>query len=256
MRIVLIGSGNVATHLGKALQQSGHSILQVYSRTQENAAELAEQLCATPINDIAAMDTTADWYIFSVKDDALPPLIEQFPDVKGLVTHTAGSVPMNILSRFRTHGVFYPFQTFSKETAVDFKTIPLLVEGNSDQTTDTMLHLAREISDKAQLASSDQRGQLHIAAVFACNFVNHMYALADDLLKSHQLPFDLLIPLIKETAGKMENISPQLSQTGPASRNDQLIINKHLNSLEDQPHHKELYEILTDSILKKLNLQK
>jgi len=253
MRIVLIGSGNVATHLGQALLQAGHSIIQVYSRTAVHAAELAGQLGAKAISDLKNIDCSADWFILSIKDDALPSLIEQLPIVKGMVTHTAGSVPMTILKSFPHHGVFYPFQTFSKATAVDFKTIPLLVEGNAEQTTDTLLRLAREISGKAQLASSAQRGQLHIAAVFACNFVNHMYALADDLLKNHHLPFDLLIPLIKETAGKMENISPQLSQTGPASRNDQQIINKHIQMLEDQPQHQELYKTLTNSILDKLN---
>lgn len=253
MRIVLIGSGNVGTHLGKALQQAGHSIVQVYSRTVVHAEELAGQLGAKPITDLADIDRSAEWFILSIKDDALQPLIEQLPVLEGLVTHTAGSVPMAILSRFQHHGVFYPFQTFSKSTDVDFKTIPILVEGNSRQTTNMLLPLAKEISAKAQLASSEQRGQLHIAAVFACNFVNHMYALADDLLKSHQLPFDLLIPLIKETAGKMENISPQLSQTGPASRNDQQIIAKHIKSLEYHPHHQELYQTLTRSILEKLS---
>ncbi len=254
MRIVLMGSGNVATHLGKALHQAGHSIGQVYSRTVVHAQALAQQLHATPITDLCELDRSADWYILSIKDDALLPLIEQLPVLEGLVTHTAGSVPLAILSRFQHHGVFYPFQTFSKSTEVDFKTIPLLVEGNAGQTANTLLQLAQEISDKAQFASSDQRGQLHIAAVFACNFVNHMYALADDLLKSHQLPFDLLIPLIKETAAKMEQLSPQLSQTGPASRNDQQIIQKHIQSLEDQPHHQELYKTLTKSILDKLSL--
>lgn len=253
MRIVLIGSGNVATHLGKALQQAGHSIVQVYSRTVVHAEELAGQLGAKTITDLADIDRSAEWFILSIKDDALQPLIKQLPVLEGLVTHTAGSVPMAILSRFQHHGVFYPFQTFSKSTDVDFKTIPILVEGNSRQTTNMLLPLAKEISAKAQLASSEQRGQLHIAAVFACNFVNHMYALADDLLKSHQLPFDLLIPLIKETAGKMENISPQLSQTGPASRNDQQIIAKHIKSLEYHPHHQELYQTLTRSILEKLS---
>lgn len=250
MRIVLIGSGNVATHLSKALMKAGHSFIQVYSRTLQNADVLAHQLKAKAITDLSLVDPTADWYILSVKDDALPSVIEQMPEVEGMVTHTAGSVPMEILNRFKNHGVFYPFQTFSKNKAVDFKTIPVLTEGGSEETTHQLLQLGKEISEKALTATSEQRGQLHIAAVFACNFVNHLYALADDLLHESQLPFDLLIPLIKETANKMESLSPQKSQTGPASRNDQQIIGKHLKALDNQPHIKEIYQLLTKSILK------
>ncbi len=250
MDIVLIGSGNVASHLGTALHHANHHIVQVYSRKQSNALELAEQLNAEAISDLANLLPTADLYVISVKDDVITQVVEQMPETKGLVVHTAGSVSVDVLSRYKNYGVFYPFQTFIKSAHLQFDNIPILVEANTEKNTSTLLKLGKDLSGKVLRASSEQRGALHISAVFACNFVNHMYRLGEDVLKDSGLPFELLHPLIKETANKVMKFSPSVAQTGPASRNDQQIIQKHLKQLEGQHELAQIYELLTNSIIK------
>ncbi|WP_289054032.1 Rossmann-like and DUF2520 domain-containing protein [Carboxylicivirga marina] len=252
MKIVLLGSGNVATHLAKELFKAKHCIVQVYSRRLDNAELVAKELEAKAVCQLDELDADADLYIVSVKDDALSEVINNMPLVNGLVVHTAGSVGMNALSRFTNFGVFYPFQTFTKEAQLDFSNIPVLVESNSDATTNLLINLGRTLSKVVLKADSEQRGKLHIAAVFACNFVNHMYCLADELLKSNQLPFDLLHPLIMETAIKVQKASPTTTQTGPASRKDKKIIDKHQQLLHDKDELSEIYSLLTDSILKRV----
>lgn len=249
MDIVLIGSGNVATQLGLILIKSGHRILQVYSRTMVNAEELAYKLSSNAIDSISELDISAEVYIVSVKDDVLKDLLLELPQLNGIICHTAGSVDMDVLDRFEHFGVFYPFQTFTKEKLVDFKQVPVLLEADNDKVYETLLKLAESISDKVSKASSQQRGKLHVAAVFACNFVNHMYRLSEDLLEDSGLSFELLHPLIKETADKVMSISPSLTQTGPASRDDQMIIQKHKYLLKEQEPYSSIYKNLTESIL-------
>lgn len=250
MKIVLIGSGNVATHLAKAFFTAGHSIEQIYSRDMNNAQQLASIVNAVPIVDLQSVSAVVDLYVISVKDDAIEEVTKYLPNLDGLVVHTAGSVSMDVLSRFLNYGVFYPFQTFTRESDVDFSQIPLLVESNSEMSTGKLHQLGRELSKTVIKASSEQRGALHISAVFACNFVNHMYRLSEDVLKTSGLPFELLHPLIHETANKVLHLSPSLTQTGPASRNDQQIIKKHLTELEGQEELRQIYEMLTASIVK------
>ncbi len=250
MDIVLIGSGNVASHLGTALHHANHHIVQVYSRKQSNALELAEQLNAEAVSDFAKLHPLADLYVISVKDDVIAEVVEQLPATKGLVVHTAGSVSIDVLARFENYGVFYPFQTFIKGAKLQFDTIPILVEANTLANVSTLIELGNELSRSVLQASSEQRGALHISAVFACNFVNHMYRLGEDVLKDSGLPFELLHPLIKETANKVMKFSPSVAQTGPASRNDQQIIRKHLKQLEGQHELAQIYELLTNSIIK------
>lgn len=252
MKIVLIGSGNVASHLGQALYNKKHSIAQVFSRNIDNATQLAQALRAEAIDDLSKLQTDADLYIISVKDDVLESVIGQIPLVKGLVVHTAGSVDMKVLARFENYGVFYPFQTFTKDTAIDFSTIPMLVESPTDANLQILHVLASELSSNVIKASSEQRAQLHIAAVYACNFVNHMYRLSEEVLAKCDLPFSLLYPLIKETANKVIGHSPSKTQTGPASRNDQKIINKHLAYLKDDEELSDIYKVLTASVLSKM----
>ncbi|TRX66100.1 Rossmann-like and DUF2520 domain-containing protein [Carboxylicivirga sp. M1479] len=251
MKIVIIGSGNVATHLAVQFKQVNHDIAQVFSRNIDNANALAQKVNADPINQIEDVDEHADLYVISINDDALVSLIEQFPHVNGVVVHTAGSVSINVLQRFENYGVFYPFQTFSKETPVEFKKVPLLIEANSNENTAILLNLAKSLSNNVQEASSKQRGDLHIAAVFACNFVNHMYRVAEETLQESGLSFDLLHPLITETANKVLNASPGMTQTGPASRNDRTIIEKHLNSLESKQELRDIYQMLSECIVKR-----
>lgn len=249
MRIVLIGSGNVATHLGQALFAAGNEILQVYSRTLDNAILLSEGLDAVGINQIKQLDLTADLYVLSVKDDALEGVIEEFPPVKGIVCHTAGSISIDVLSRFNRYGVFYPFQTFSKSKPVDFRKIPMLIEACDNNTLQQLNSVAKSISGHLSTVSSEQRKQIHIAAVFACNFVNHMYRLSSDLLTEKGLSLDIIKPLIKETAEKVMTIHPSQTQTGPAVRNDRQIMQKHLEMLSDQESLQSIYKMMSESII-------
>lgn len=249
MRIVLIGSGNVATHLGKALYEAGHEIVQVFSRTKENAINLSAVIESAGIVELNKIDLTADVYILSLKDDILSEVIDSLPMFDGLVCHTAGSVSIDVLGKFNNSGVFYPFQTLSKEKEVDFKTIPILVEAVDENGLRQLRRLASSISNQVSEVSSDQRQQLHVSAVFACNFVNHMYRLASDLLQQSNLSFELIKPLIKETAEKVMVLSPDQTQTGPASRNDQKIIDKHMGILKAKEPFESVYKLLTNSIL-------
>lgn len=249
MNIVIIGSGNVATHLTKALLKQNHKIKQVLSRQLKNAHELAVIVNAEPITDFSQLDILADLYIISVSDDALPDVVNNMPNVSGIVAHTAGSIGISSLSRFENYGVFYPFQTFTKDSDIDFDHVPVLIEANIEWNAEKLFELGKQISMNVIRASSKQRGDLHIAAVYACNFVNHMYRLAEETLIESGLSFELLKPLIAETANKVMTLPPSKTQTGPASRNDQKIISKHLNSLQNKPELEEIYRILTQSIL-------
>ena len=252
MNIVIIGSGNVATHMGVALFQANNNILQVYSRQRENAIALANTINAQAITDLNAIDQEADLYIVSLKDDVLEDVIDLMPLLNGIVVHTAGSVPLSVLSRFDKYGVFYPFQTFTKSAELIFRHVPILVESNDDEVFEKLWRLANSLSDTVLKANSKQRGHLHIAAVYACNFVNHMYRLADEVLKESELPFELLHPLIAETAAKVQKMAPEAAQTGPAIRNDQKIMDKHIDILEGNDEWQGIYKALSESIIKRL----
>ena len=200
----------------------------------------------------------AQLYIVSLKDDALVELLPQIVagKGKGLWVHTAGSIPMDIWKgHVERYGVFYPLQTFSKSRLVDFHEIPVFVEGSSvfvEGSSDEEVHFLKQIasalSRKVLEANSEQRRNLHLAAVFTCNFTNHMYALAEHLLQKHGLPFDAMLPLIDETARKVHELSPRLAQTGPAVRYDMGVIGKHLDMLADEPEMQQLYRLLSDDI--------
>ena len=249
-RIVLIGAGNVATHLGVALQQAGWEIAQVYSRTEASASELANRLQVSFVTSIAEVCTDADIYIVSVKDDALPVLIPELVKGRnGMFVHTAGSVPMKVWKDHAPcHGVLYPMQTFSKQKPVDFSKVPFFLEGDGGETLAILRKLACSLSGKVYNATSEQRMALHMAAVFACNFTNHMYALSAHLLEKNGLPFDAMLPLIDETARKVHELAPKAAQTGPAIRKDMDVMNKHLDMLSGEPELKELYEKISKSI--------
>lgn len=253
MKIVLIGAGNVATHLGKILQQSGYELLQVYSRTVESAAELASMLSVNYTTSLEEIRQDADLYIVALKDSALQELLPALVKDKeqALFVHTAGSMPMDIWKGYVSHyGVLYPMQTFSKKREVDFATVPFFVEANDAMGWTTLKELAGKLSPKVYEATSEQRKYLHLAAVFACNFTNHMYALSAHLLDQHSLSFEVMLSLIDETAKKVHELPPVKAQTGPAIRYDENVINKHLDLLSDDPDIKELYEKISKSIHK------
>ncbi len=252
-KIVLIGAGNVATHLGLALKQSGYEIIEVWSRHKSHAQELAIRLNSKAKDDMSTLSPDADIYIFSVVDDALPLLLNDFPFQDKMLVHTAGSVSMTVLeNKTNSYGVFYPLQTFSKHKEVDFKKIPVFIEASNDKTLSVLEEIANSLSDNVKVATSEQRKYLHIAAVFACNFSNYFYAIGEQILKENDLSFDYLRPLILETAMKAQEYSPAKVQTGPAIRKDEKIMASHLSLLASQPQLKELYQTISHYIMEEL----
>jgi predicted short-subunit dehydrogenase-like oxidoreductase (DUF2520 family) len=251
MRISLIGAGKLATQLGIALSEKGHQIVQVWSRTSESAAILASKLKCPYITEISAIVSETDIYIIAINDTAIESILSQRLWGNTMVVHTAGSTPMNILAPYCTnYGVFYPFQTFTLEKKVNFDQIPLCIEANTPKNLEILNQLARSISQNIKLFDSNQRQQIHLAAVFACNFVNHFYTIGEQLLKENGIDFEILKPLILETASKIVSQSPELTQTGPASRNDTIVMNKHLAMLANHPDLKELYSMISERIIK------
>ncbi len=249
-KVIFIGAGNLATQLALALHEQGIVIPQVFSRTEASALALADQVQAAAITDLSLVSPEADLYIISVKDDVLPEVLENLnlPPDRFLV-HTAGSIPMDVLSGFSENfGVFYPLQTFSKNRRVNFSDIPICLEANHPVNWVRLQRLAARISGSIHQVSSEERKSLHLAAVFVCNFVNHMYALGESILQDKKLDFDLLKPLIRETSEKINDLRPVDAQTGPAKRYDQSVIGKHLEMLNDRPELRKIYSFVTDSI--------
>ena len=232
MRVVLIGRGRLATNLLPALQQAGHEVSSINSRTLENLPE------------------EADVFIIAVKDSALQEVISRA--TKGreqqLFVHTAGSMPMSLFEGFTNRfGVFYPMQTFSKERLVSFADIPVFIEGDNA----VLRPLAESITHSVYELSSADRKYLHLSAVFACNFVNHCYALSAELLEKHGIPFSVMLPLIDETALKVHQLHPLEAQTGPAVRYDENVIRMQSSMLADSPLLQEIYNLLSVSIHRK-----
>lgn len=249
MKIVLLGSGNVATHLAKALKSKGEEIVQVYSQNLDNATLLAQSIATEAIDDLNEIKQNADLYIISVKDDAIESVAKSLKNVTGLVVHTSGTTDINILSsQVAKAGVFYPLQTFSKEKPVSFENIPLCIEANDDSQLTILSNLAAKISREVYKLNGEKRKVLHLAAVFACNFPNHLYALANKILSQNDLDFEIIRPLIAETADKVMSNLPENVQTGPAVRADESTLNKHLSMLTDMPEVQNIYQTLSDSI--------
>lgn len=236
MKIDIIGTGNVATHLFKAL--GGKADVNI-----------------VPSRTLVGLRGDSDTYLISVSDTAIAEVAEKVSELiptESVLAHTSGSTPISVLSRFHKNiGVFYPLQTFSKNVPLAYSEIPFFIEGSTPQVTDALKSLALKISEKVYEADSDDRRNLHIASVFACNFVNHLWTLADSYLESKNLSFDALRPLIKETCRKIQDNRPRYVQTGPAARHDKNIINEHLQVLsKENSELSDIYDTLTRSIIK------
>lgn len=250
MKVVFIGAGNVATHLSLAIRQAGFTIAQIYSRNEKSVVPLADKLQTNWTTDTNNIVKDADIYIFSLKDDALESIITQIPANPGCWIHTAGSIPMDIFDgHVSRYGVLYPLQTFSKNRAIDFTQIPCFIEANSSSDEELIYNIASCISTDVRILPSEKRKYLHLAAVFACNFTNYMYTLAEKILEDHNIPGETIIPLIDETAAKIHSLTPAQAQTGPAIRYDQHVIRKHLDLLKN-PDMKDIYQIISKSIHK------
>lgn len=248
--IVLIGSGNVATQLGIQFQKAGHRILQVFSKTNENAEDLASRLNAKYTNKLSEITLDADIYILAVRDYAIDDVILSLRLKDKIVVHTSGAVPLTGMEHISKNcGVFYPFQTFTKESSVDFSTVPIFIEAENSAVEKTLLNLALSITKITKVVTSEQRQTLHLAAVYVNNFTNHLFHIAQVILQKDILPFELLFPLIKETVTKAGKLNPYDIQTGPARRDDWKTIDEHLHLLEEYDAFREVYLVLTESIM-------
>lgn len=245
LAIVIIGSGNVAQHLIRAFSQSGSiEVVQVFARNAEAVSRLID---ADKITSDFAQLKEVPLYLIAVADKAVAEVSAKIPFEGKIVAHTSGSISLSELDPKNTRAAFYPVQTFSKDKAVDFRQIPIGIE-IEDPTQKTILEdLARAISGKVFEMDSKQRKALHVAAVFSCNFVNHLYALGNVICDRHNIPFEVLQPLILETANKITTLSPAQAQTGPAIRGDFGTINAHLELLDD--NQSAIYQLLTQSII-------
>lgn len=250
MKIVIIGSGNLATQLSLALKDAGKEIVQIFSRTEEHASELANKLGCAHTTNPDEIDKNADIYIFSVKDDALSHLAASICNERpnALFLHTAGSVPMDIFKGYASrYGVLYPMQTFSKNRRVDFHEIPCFIEASNEKSLATIRSLAESISGHVVDCDSEKRKKMHLAAVFACNLTNHCYRLAERVLEAEQIDFKLFLPLIDETAKKVSEMSPKDAQTGPMIRYDVEVMNRQLALIPDDLT-RQIYRLMAESI--------
>jgi predicted short-subunit dehydrogenase-like oxidoreductase (DUF2520 family) len=245
--IILLGSGNVATHLGIALKNSNYTIVQVYSKSIENAKILAKKLDAQFTNNLSKLKSS-DLIIVCINDDAILSVLSQIKNTA--IVHTSGSIGLDVFKqKFTNYGVFYPLQTFNKEIDINISEIPFCIEGNSLEFEKQLIKIAKALSNNVVKMNSQQRKQLHIAAVFACNFSNHMYSIADDLLAKKNIDFKILLPLIRKTNTNLENYRPKEVQTGPAKRKDIAIIQEHIATIKEN-EIKELYHRISDNIIK------
>jgi predicted short-subunit dehydrogenase-like oxidoreductase (DUF2520 family) len=253
IQVVILGTGNVATHLIKAIENTANmEVVQVFNRNSNGFDVLPFKGSTT--TEISKL-MNADCYIIAVPDDAVQTLSSSLQFENRLVVHTSGSVSVNELDSKNRRGVFYPLQTFSKEREVDFSQIPLCIEAENSSDLKFLKVLALSVTNSVFEVNSEKRKKLHLAAVFVCNFVNHLYHIGYELTKNNGIPFSILKPLIKETASKIESASPEVMQTGPAKRNDVKTIEKHLHLL-DQPLQKEIYKLLSQSILETYGREK
>ena len=246
MQIVLIGSGNVAFHLAKAFTEAQIPISQIFGRNTTELQKISEQF-SIPFSSETLVD--ADLYIISVSDSSISDVSSLIKNENALVTHTSGSVSREALSGNYRKSVFYPLQTFSKSKNLDYSKIPFFIDAENENDEEILKNLASKISKNVMLANDEKRKYIHLTAVFACNFVNHLYAIAKEISDSQGIPFDYFLPLIDETTQKIHELEPKLAQTGPAIRNDEKVLKLHESILTDEEKLK-IYKTLNESIKK------
>lgn len=253
MNIVLLGSGNVATHLAYALKKAGYHIKQVFSCDIGHAKHLAEGIGAEPVDNLLYITTEADVYVIAVKDEAIEEVAGALRLRNKILIHTSGSTDIAVLKPYSSaYGVIYPLQTISKEVALDFSKVPLILEFSDAETKAEILNLAFKLSPLIHEYNSEQRKCLHLGAVLACNFSNYLYAIAYDFLSEKEVDFGLLKPLIAETADKIQTYNPNDVQTGPAVRDDQITQDKHIALLVNHPAWQQVYKLLSAGIAQRI----
>ena len=246
MQIVLIGSGNVAFHLAKAFTEAQIPISQIFGRNTTELQKISEQF-SIPFSTETLAD--ADLYIISVSDSSITEVSSLIKNKNVLVAHTSGSVSREALNGNYRKSVFYPLQTFSKSKNLDYSKIPFFIDAENENDEEILKNLASKISKNVMLANDEKRKYIHLTAVFACNFVNHLYARAKEISDSQGIPFDYFLPLIDETTQKIHELEPKLAQTGPAIRNDEKVLKIHESLLTDEEKLK-IYKTLNESIKK------
>ena len=249
--IVLIGSGNVATCIGRNARRCGMTVKSVLSRSENHARKLAGLLGAAYTTCFADLPCDADVYVVAVRDDALDDVVKELPRVDGaLFIHTAGCREMDVFKGFEAlYGVMYPMQSFSQGRDLDFKEIPCFLEANDEQSQRLLNVFASALSNRLYQLNTEKRKRLHLAAVFASNFTNRCFVESARLLKKIGLPFDVMLPLIDETVDKVHTLSPEDAQTGPANRGDKQAVEME-GKLIDDVLLKELYDLMSENILK------
>ncbi|HZW63373.1 MAG TPA: DUF2520 domain-containing protein [Flavobacteriaceae bacterium] len=249
IKVVILGAGNIASHFVKVFCSNENIVvLQWYNRTLPKVSSSLKK--TIPVTDtLQAITKDADVYVMAIADDAIEAVSAELPFENKLVVHTAGSVSIHKLDKKLRRGVFYPLQTFTKAVDINFKNVPICIEALEKEDYKLLEALAKHIGSPVYPINTEQRQTLHLAAVFVNNFTNQLYRIAHELVDAKQIPFDILKPLIAETANKINTLSPYMAQTGPAKRNDKKTIKQQLKLLENSPH-KSIYEVLTQSIKK------
>ena len=250
-KIVIIGAGNVATYFAASFAKAKHIITQVYHPNLQKAQTLAATCNANAIDAFDALDMDAVIYFIAVKDAAIADVLQQLPALKGIVAHTSGTVGLINAAHLQHTAVFYPLQTFTKNIPLEHTHFPILIEAKHAADQELLINLAHSLKNEARLMDSETRAKLHLAAVFACNFSNHCIKLAYDLMEKQQLNPELILPLIQETMSKLNHLTPQQAQTGPAMRGDSITIEKHIELLSEHQNLQEIYKLLTASIQEK-----
>jgi predicted short-subunit dehydrogenase-like oxidoreductase (DUF2520 family) len=252
MQVVIIGTGNAATVFGRLMISKGHSISQVYGRDILKAEALAEQLKSTATSDISSLTKNADIYLIAVADKAVAEIAAQLDINDHLVLHTTASLSKNVLKEIsKSYGVLYPLQSLRKQMEITTP-IPLLVDGNTEEVTKQIEAFAASLSEVVVRADDETRVKLHVAAVFSCNFANYMYLQSAEFCKKEGINFNLLQPLMEETATRLRQFHPSEVFTGPAVRGDMATINKHLSLLEAYPEQYSMYKSLTEKIIQRV----
>lgn len=247
-RVALIGAGKVARQLARWIRSSGVEIVQIYNRSLPAAETLAAEVGSTAINKVEELNADVQLVIISVNDDAISDLADAMPETNAVVVHTSGTRPMDDLKKHEKRGVFYPLQTFTDQHDVNFRQVPICIEGVDESVTHLLKSCCVSWGALCYELNSSQRAMLHVAAVVANNFTNHLWGRSFDLLKEHEIEPDILFPLMMQTVEKAIHAHPHSIQTGPAARGDNQTIERHLDTLKSDANFRELYRLLTSSI--------
>lgn len=248
MKVLIIGTGNVATALGKAFAAAGHQLTGVAGRDEIKTRKLAAKLKTTPFFSFSEVPLSADLTVIAVKDDAINLVASKLPKLKGVVIHTSGSTNISALKKFARRGVLWPVETISKSNRGKFKGVPFVIEGGDEKTTALLMQTVHSLSGETYVMDSERRQVMHMAAVIVNNFTNYLLTVAEDILQKESLPFEVLRKLSESTIENAFRTGAKASQTGPAARNDRKTLEQHLKLLSSSKDYSRLYSIISKMI--------